>query len=265
MINQNESQNWATRDFTLPLLLSGVFSTVVCIALCAVMYISRDFLNNDLAPRLGLIEPTPTLMPTPTPISCPAIPAGWESVMNDNFFTNKYDWSVGKKTDTYADKNLQIVDGLLRLDIKAKQGVFWHYYPDNPAITDFYLTSQVRKVDGPMDVEYGLTFRKNGNQMLFFTIQDSGIIKVHVRDTEENWLPLLFKGYSENINVGENNELVVLGQGNHYIFCVNQYVVGETDSFDYKYGNSGIGVELENANDEATFEFDDFIIYAPAK
>ncbi len=259
MDNQDGSPSWATKDFTIPLLLSGVVSMVVCVALCAVTYLSRDFLSNDLAPRLGLIEPTPA------PISCPIIPAGWKVAMNDNFNTNKYDWSIGKDTDAYADTNLQIVDGLLRLDIKAKQGVFYYYYPDNKSLPDYYLTSQVRKVDGPTNAEYGLVFRIKDEQKLFFAINDSGSVYTRVRDAEGNWLSPLFKGYSKNIKVGESNKLVIFEQDDHYIFCVNQYVVGEAINPDYPNGNFGVGVDLHNANDEATFEFDDFIIYTPAK
>ncbi len=266
MNNQDESSNWATKDFTIPLLLSGVFSVVICTVLCTVIYLSRDFISNDIAPRLGLIKPTPTSTPIPVPISCPAIPTGWELVMNNNFNTNRYGWPVGKATDAYADTDLQVIDGLLRYNIKAHQGV---YYPQTPGINkapvNFYVTTQARKVSGPQDAQYGLTFLINGNQVLFYTIQDSGRVKVDVLDTEGNWQDPLFNGYSENIKVGESNELVIFRQGSHYTFCVNQYITREINNTDYSFGKFGLGVVLENANDEGIFEFDDFIIYAPAE
>ncbi len=256
MNNQDEPSNWATKDATIPLLLSGVVSVVLCGALCLVMFLSRDLLSNDLAPRLGLIEPTPG------PFSCPAIPKGWKEVMHDNFNSNKYDWSLGKDTDAYADTDLRIEDGLLRFDIEANQGVFYYEYPGNKALTDFYLASEVRKVDGPRDAKYGLVFRINNDQLLFFAIQDSGRVYINARDVEGNWRDEpLFLGHSDLINVDKSNELAIFGRGSHYIFCINQYIAGQIDSADYPMGKFGLGVSLKNGGDKATFEFDDFIIY----
>lgn len=257
MENQNEPSSWATKDFTLPLLLSGVVSTVVCVVLCGAMYVSRDYLNNDLAPQLGLVEPTPT------PIPCPAIPAEWKMVMNNNFDSNKYGWHIGKKSNSYANSNLQVVDGLLRFDITAKKSVFSNWFPYQNISEDFYVTSQVRKVIGPIDAEYGLTFRINGDQILFFAIQDSGIMRVGVRDIKNKWQDNLLIEYSEDIKASENNELVVIGLGSHYTFCINEVFVAETTNTTYQYGKIGIGVELDNINDKASIEYDDFIIYTP--
>ncbi|MBI5351441.1 MAG: hypothetical protein HZB50_02255 [Chloroflexi bacterium] len=261
MENPNEPSSWATKDFTLPLLLSGVVSTVVCVVLCGALYLSRDYLGNDLAPKLGLVELTPTSTPVP---ACPGVPTGWEEAANHNFNNNKYFWPVGHNSDSYADTSLKIEDGLLRLNIKTHQGVYYPLIPStNRAPKTFYATLRARKVSGSQDAEYGIIFRRVRQKFMYFAIQDSGRFNVYSTNSEGEWTPSLLDGYSENINVGESNNLVIFQQDNRYLFCINQYVVGEVDSADYPPGFFGVAVDLDNGNDEAVFEFDDLVIYSP--
>lgn len=251
MNSQDESSKLQKRDMTFPLILTGLCSSYICICICmcaAILSISWYSENEVSAP-------------------CPPVPAGWQTIMNNDFDSNRYIWPIGENSDAYEDTDLQIVDGLLRLDVKAHQGVYDYQFPklNNREQKDFYISTQARKVSGPPDAEYGLIFRVRADQHLFFTIQDSGIVKVHTRDTNGEWQDLFFSGRAENINVDESTQLSIFVEGSNYIFCVNQYVVGEVNNSDYSSGKFGIAVELENANDKAVFEYDDFIVYAPAK
>ena len=258
MNSQDESSKPQKPDMIFPTIMTGLclFYVCICICMCAAL-----LLINKIPPITDLFEPTLI------PISCPAIPAGWQRIMKNDFANNRYVWPVGKNTNSYDDTDLQIVDGLLRFDVKAHQGVYNYQIPsfDSRYVEDSYITAQARKVSGPRDAEYGLVFRVQDEKQLFFSIQDSGSVQVYTRDAMGDWGDLLFTGRSNNINVGDTNQLVVFVQGNNYTFCVNQYVVGEVNNSDYPYGESGIAVELRKANDEASFEYDDYMIYVPVK
>ena len=183
-------------------------------------------------------------------------------VMNDGFDTNRRLWPVGETSDAYADTDLQIADSLLRFNIKSHQGVYYSQSPGvNNSVQDFFVKTQVRKVSGPQDARYGLAFTTSHGQLLFFAIQDSGNVNLFVRDVDGIWQPPLFQGYFDKINPGEYNKLAILGDDEHYTFCINQFTAAEIDSADFPLGTFGVAVNLQGPKDEATFEFDDFIIY----
>jgi hypothetical protein len=209
--------------------------------------------------------PTPSLTPIPTmiPVSCPTVPSEWPLIMNNEFDTNEYSWSTGRDFDDYAYTQLEIVYGFLYYDVQAQQGTFSSTMPVANTLRDFYLSSTMRKIQGPLDAEYGIVFRSAGTQLFFLGIQDSGLVKVHFRDVNYHWQDPIFEGYSQNVKIGESNNVVIFAQGQHYVFCINQVVVGEMDIIYAGFGQIGIGVELENAGDNAIVEYDDLIIYAP--
>ena len=259
MNTEGKPSGWQNQDATLWLLLAALASCLLCVLVCIVFSASGDFINNTLAPGIGLVAPTPT------PAPCPAVPAGWDTVLNDDFKFNKDFWPVGKETGEYADTNLTVYNGLLRLEVMAKQGTFQYFYPAQQPASDFYFVSRARRVSGPADAEYGIVFRLVSDQKLFFAIRDSGTVTVHARTANGIWADPLLRGRSGNIKVREPNDLVVLAQGSHYTFCVNDHVVGEIENTMYLPGKFGIGVDLHKAHEQATFEYDDFTIYAPAK
>jgi hypothetical protein len=259
MEEQEKVSTWATRDLTIPLILSGVISSVACIAVCVVLYLARDFLGNDVAPALGLVDPTPA------PVLCPAIPADWQIVMHDDFSTtNKYYWEHGVDNDDYADAITKIDEGKFKWDIQANQGVFYERRSiKNVTPEDFYVSVNVLNLGGAHDAEYGIGFRIKDRQTLFFSIQASGRVKVHVRDSESDWQPLLFDGRTNHMRMFGADQLEIFRQDGRYSFCVNQELIGEVDDSVYAAGEFGFGAELENEGDTLLLEFDDFIVYAP--
>ena len=264
MDNQNGPSGWATKGATIPLLLGCIFSTVICIVLCAIIYLSRDFIKNDIALIPGLIEPTPT----PDPDICPKIPSEWVKVMDNDFNANTYNWPLGKYTDEYSESNPKITKGLLELSLKAfsNRGVYYYTFPAlNISPENFYFMSTVRQISGREDSRYGVIFRENGGQHYFLSISNSGQFIVKSRNDAGAWKELWFGEHSGIIHPGENNQLVILGQDSHYTFCINQHVVGELDNEEHNLGGFGLGILVQHANDVSIFEYDDLIIYAPAK
>jgi hypothetical protein len=257
MEEQEKSSNWMTKDATMPLLISGLVSTVACIAVCAVLYFSRDYINHDLAPRMGLVDPTPV------PVVCPSVPDPWRVVMDNDFDENQYGWPLGEYTDEYEYSELKMEDGLLYYDVLARQPDFSLNKPVSKKVRDFYLSTSVRKVQGPTDAEYGVTFSQIGDQVYFFSIQDSGAVTVYFRDEESTWQRSVVNSHTQNVHAGGENTLVIFSQDNDYRFCVNGFVVGETYIDDYQYGEVGIALILQSTGDHVVLEYDDLIVYAP--
>jgi hypothetical protein len=263
MNSQGESPNLEKRDNTLPLILTGLFSSYVCICMgmCVTLLFIGKYSNNKVPPIVDLIEPT---LYNP----CLANPAGWEVVINNDFDTNKYNWPVDKYMDEFSESSIQIENSLYRLSLMAfsNRGVYYYDFPAlNKSSKDFYFTSRARQISGQDDADYGVIFHTNGERYYFFSISNSGQFNVRSRNDAGAWKELWYGEDSENIHPGEINELVIFGEDSHYTFCVNQQMVGELDNQEHPLGGFGIGAVLRQANDVAIFEYDDLIIYAPVK
>lgn len=256
-INENPSDDLLTRDITIPLLLSGAATGVICIAFCVLLTLSQNYINTVALPTLGLIEPTPT------PVPCPPVPAGWRKILNENFNSNANDWSVGKEDDIYSTGEEEIDGGVYRISEKAKRGFYSYRYPSMEVLRDFYLRSNVRLASGPPDAEYGVIFRTQRSNHFSFMINNANGVGIyrHSSQSDENW-EMVYRGFSWNVRPAANNELIVMGRGTHFTFCINRQVIAEADHERYPSGKMGIAFSLNQEGDEAVIEFDDLIVYA---
>jgi hypothetical protein len=257
-INENSSNDLLTRDITIPLLLSGAATGVICVAFCVLLFLSQNYINTVALPSLGLIELTPT------PAPCPPVPAGWRRILNENFNSNANDWFVGKEDDIYSTGELEIDDGVYRISEKAKRDVYYHLYPSMEVLRDFYLRSNVRLAKGPFDAEYGVVFRTQRSNHFSFMINNAGEVYIyrHSSRSDEDW-EMVYRGFSRNIQPAGNNELIVMGRDTHFTFCINRQVIAELDHERYPSGKVGIAFSLNREGDEAVIEFDDLIVYTP--
>jgi hypothetical protein len=259
-MSSTEKLSWfEDRDVTAILVGAGCFSTVICVFACVVLTLSEDFLNEQVTPLIGWINPSPT------PRACPAVPAGWVEVFNDEFDSNSNGWPVGKEDDAYAKTDFSVSDGVLRFDMKAYQGVYSYQYPRaNDYLKDFYIRTNVRRASGAFSSEYGITFRLSDWNHYYFAISDSTEVLFyrHIDDDENSWQEI-YQGYSELVRPGEYNELAVLAQGYEFTVCINQQLLIKAVDSGYKNGQFGIGVSLNEPQDEAVFEYEDYTVFAP--
>lgn len=272
MKNQNHLFKNYKGGIVLFLLLIVIFFSGAFVILCVAFLIAPTLIIKNSVQSV-------TVTPTFTTTTCPQVPLNWRKVINEEFVDDQNFWFPGTFQDEYVDVNTQIANGLFQVDISTNQGGFYSTEPYvNATAQDFYMSVFARRVSGPIDSGYGITFRIIGDQLLFFRIQDSGNIQVHARDTDLNWLPALFNNQVFNLKTEEANNLVVFTQNDHYVFCVNNITVGEIYDSNYPLGQLGIGVDLispgnstdfqvdlKNASDYAKFEFDNFIVYIPPK
>jgi hypothetical protein len=261
---QDESSKTQKSDMTFPIILTGLCLSYVCICIC--MFVSLLVIgwysSDEVSPTMELREPTPTT--TLIPVSCPAIPTGWEEVMDDKFGPNVNVWPLGKDADSYVDTEMEIENGALRWSLKAHQGVYAYNEPQYVTSQhDFYLQTNVRQVNSPSDSNYGVTFRGNGGNQYYFALNDVGEVLVFKHaDSEDHWKNLYWDD-TVVAQPGKYNELIVIAQGSHFTFCVNQQVVAEVTDDSYVSGNLGVGVNLQQAKEETIIEYDNYTVYAP--
>lgn len=264
----------------LVILLIFIFCVTAFILLFLAFFIIPTYITQDSSELATITPESVTNTPTYTTKTCPQVPSNWRKGINDDFVDDQNFWFPGTYQDGTIDVNTQIANNLFQVDIRAQQGGFYSTKPyTNATAQDFYISLFARRVSGPTNSGYGITFRIIGDQLLFFRIDDSGLAQVHARDMDWNWLPtLLTNNQVINLNTEKTNQLVVFTQKDHYIFCVNNIIVGEIYDSNYPLGQFGIGVDLisagdnsdfqvklKNENGHAKFEFDNFIVYIPPK
>jgi hypothetical protein len=264
MEDPNEPIKTSQRDFTIPLLISGFLAAVICIVIGAVLFISRNFIRNDIVPRLGLVDPTPTAIPTAIPKTCPPINMRWETSMVEGFNNNNLKWPVGKETDEYGNSDIRIEDSQLLVDLSTTRGVFFHPTPASRySLTDFYLTVDAQQLQGiPFD-GFGLFLRADGAVIHYFHINEYGHIILQQFSSDKQWSEPLYSQYSIPIRNTEMNKLTIIDSETQTVFCVNDTIAFDLDSIGYVFGNFGVALSLSGEEQNASFAFDNFKLFAP--
>jgi hypothetical protein len=251
------------KDHTVPLIMTGLFVGYACICIC--MCVAIILIWRYSPPTMGLLEPTPTA--TPLPVPCPDIPTKWVEVMDDKFGPNVHVWPLGRDKNDYEDSDIEIKNGALTFSFKTYKDFHMFYNPQYVASQhNFYLLTKVRQKKGFLNNDYGVTFRQNDTKYYYFAINNAGEVLIYKRiDDEDHPWEKLYYMPSSSVQPGKYNELTVIAQDSHFIFCVNQQMVTEMDDNSYVSGEVGIGMNLMKANDEVVIEYDNYTMYGPYK
>jgi hypothetical protein len=259
MDNQNGSSSWATKDITVPLLISGVLATGACVILCIVLSVYGKSLPSDSFSDLGLAEPTMG------PMECPALPVEWGIKLQDQFVDNKLGWFLGSDSSEYGHTNTRIEDGLLKLDIKSVEGVFMDQEPNvNATLRDFYFLANMRVQNAAPDTDYGLVVRVDGNDMYYFYVDDVDAY-VQVWDDDDGWGDAMYSDHPILVYPGAMNELAVIHKVDETLFCVNDQVALALQDIGNIFGDFGVAASATGQEETVNFEFDDFVVYMPPK
>jgi serine/threonine-protein kinase len=213
----------------------------------------------------------PTVRPTARPTATaelagvtrtPAVQSSSDqSGFFDSFDTNENNWPTGEDDYGRSVVNTAITDGVYRWDVMARDSVIAWYWPGTDQRTqgDLRLSVDARRVSGPTASDYGLTFREvDEDNFYYFGISDEQQYGFFVIQGGE-WTTLIDWTAADVIQVGQANRVTVLGEGAHFRFFINGVQVGEAeDDTLSEPGIVGLAIELYNAGDEATFEFDNF-------
>jgi tRNA A-37 threonylcarbamoyl transferase component Bud32 len=193
----------------------------------------------------------------------PAAASDWPIVLSDPFDPNVNDWPVGDYSDERVTGNRLVTGGTYRWQAEALDGVIWWSIPDIASVSDFYLTAEARRVNGVEDGQYGVILRRaDRDNYGLFKIEDSQYFKFSVR-YEGEWETVVDWTEAPAIRPGEVNRLTVIAEGSHFTFYINDEYVGEASDDRLTRGQSGLAIELLDAGDAATFEFDNFEVRAP--
>jgi len=156
----------------------------------------------------------------------------------------------------------RFIDGKYRFQVSALDGFVWRLDPDMTSLSDFHLSAEARRVSGPIDAPYGVSFRDDDSNYYYFKISDDGNFRVALYYNGK-WETVISWTTTSTIHPGEANRLAVRGEGSHLTFYINGAQVGEADDSRVGAGTAGVALELNDPGDEAIFEFDNFEVRAP--
>jgi len=191
------------------------------------------------------------------------IASNWPVVFSEPFGSNANDWPAGDYSDERLTGSREIIDGKYHWEADALDGVIWWSIPDVASVSDFYLTVNAQRVRGVTDGQYGVIFRRaDRDNYALFKIEDSQYYKLSVRYQGE-WETVIDWTETSAIRPVGVNRLMVVGEGSHFTFYINDEYVGEIDEDRLPSGTMGLAIELLDAKDAAVFEFDDLEVRAP--
>ena len=124
---------------------------------------------------------------------------------------------------------------------------------------------EARRVSGATNGRYGLVFQydePDSRGVLLISDEGAGSFSAWAVHAGE-WTTLIEWTKSQAIRPGEVNRLTVISEGSHYIFLVNDQIVGEADYGQLTSGIACLTIGLHEAEDSAVFEFDNFELRAP--
>jgi hypothetical protein len=182
--------------------------------------------------------------------------------LEDDFNSNINGWLVGESSDSFAQGETQIVDGVLRRSMTSKRDVAWRVNPMQFSAKDFWLEVEATIAEtsaGSGQASIALTFREdiNGN---YYNVEFSNDGAYRVGLFQDGaWQVVQAWRYDPLIKIreGQPTTFAVLAQGNNFIFYVNgQHLPTLTDDSLPEAGNIGLSMSLYQANQTLTVEFD---------
>lgn len=265
---------------------AGLGFTAVC-CLCVFSAFGIGLLQLSRGNLAAQISATPTLrvtqLITPTGVRATLTPffaasatpsvelaqtatarATWPSVISDTFSTtNTNDWSVGSQDGDLALVRRTLEGGVYRWSLQTKSDVFVRATNSLPRVDDFYFAVDVQQLSGPPSTNYGVVFRERDNaNMYYFSVQEVGRCTL-IRLDDDQSIPLLRAFCGEAIRPGAVNRLAVSVEGAHMLFYINGQLIGEVDDTGLAAGSLTVAVAVAEANQTASFEFDNAELRAP--
>ena len=186
----------------------------------------------------------------------------WRIVLADTFDSNKNKWTNKSTDDEFAAVDYQVTDGRYVWTATAKQSYIGWVRANTKALSDFYLSVEVRQVSGPDTADYGVLFREDeAGNFYYFGMNNEGRFILY--EYKDEWSTLLDITVTDLVQPGEVNRITVIAEGAQFTFFVNdQYLATFTDEHIAK-GGVALAVEMAQEGDQAVFEFDNFELRTP--
>jgi hypothetical protein len=189
--------------------------------------------------------------------------ASWPTIIDDGFDQKTLGWPEGDDTDPLAVINWTIEGGKFRWKATANDSFVWWVYPTMDAVTDFSLSVQMQQTSGAVDGEGGLIYRVQ-EPGLYYTFELNGLDQYAVYShLDDGWHTLIDWSDSDAIREDAPNQLTVVATGSHFEYFINQQNVASLDDASITDGMAGLLIGLSQAEDQGSWEFDDFKLSTP--
>lgn len=205
----------------------------------------------------------PPVQPTAVP---PADFSAWQVLLTDDFSRNVNGWPEGEgEANDYMDNEWEFDNGQLKWHVTAKDtNLYWMAWPELQEVSDFYVSLDVQKAEGPTSNDLGLFFRQAGDGDFYtFNLNDStGEYSIYLVDADD-WTALVDWTSSTAVRIGRVNKLAVAAQGDRLRFYINDRLVEDLTDGTFTSGSLGITISTYDVNDVATFTFDNLDVRVP--
>jgi hypothetical protein len=191
--------------------------------------------------------------------------SAWPVLMSDSFDDNANNWVEDEMDDDeYASINWDIQDGQYRWEATAIQGFVWRVWPEISRAEDFYVSVDVQHTSGIGNAQYGIIFRNSEEPVsyYYFEVHETREFSIFFFN-DESWETLVPLTSSTAIVPGQVNQLEVVGQGEHFVFFINDVFVGEVVESSLTVGEVGLAIGLPDEGNTAVIVFDNFEVKTP--
>jgi hypothetical protein len=189
----------------------------------------------------------------------------WTAAVVEPFEVRTGLFDTGSNSSRDLDESLTISGGKYRWALDCADGEFGcissTYLKTLDNTTDFQLGVEARRIEGPLDGQYGLRFRDDGLSYFEFLIADTGafwVLRWDGRDIEYYFLD----SPSALIVPGGVNRLGVIAEGQNFDFYINGLRVAEIVEPLLPSGSFALSASFPGAQ-QGTFEFDNFSVRTP--
>jgi hypothetical protein len=189
------------------------------------------------APEVPSPTPTSTLAPATIPIRATDTPSEAVLLLEDNFSDPQSGWD--RRSD--ADAEWDYRDGEYRIAVFTPDLAVWSNTSEQHDWADLVMTVEARRVEGPLDNQYGVIVRyQDQSNFYLFSISSDGMFTVQMLRDDE-WIDLVTWTASEAVRPGEEtNTLRVECDGTHMRFLVNEELLTEGEDDTFASGSVGL-------------------------
>jgi hypothetical protein len=189
----------------------------------------------------------------------------WTAAVVEPFEVRTGLFDTGNSSSQDLSESLSIGGGKYHWTIDCEDAEFGcissSYLKTLEDTTDFQLSVEARRIEGPLGGQYGLRFRDDGLSYFEFLIADSGAFWVLRWDGREIEYYYLDRP-SALIRPGEINRLSVIAEGPNFDFYINDLQVAEIVEPLLPSGSFALSASFSGAQ-QGTFEFDNFRVRTP--
>jgi hypothetical protein len=245
---ENEKNNKPETNDRKDIAILISVGAIIIACICCLLIVAGYYLYNDL-----ISSDTASLTNTP----------GFTPVIKEEFNSNRNDWTEGTLSDEYGTATYTI-NGSYLWEITADKPVNQKSWAlKAPNLSDFTINVDATHESGAENASYGILFRVvDTDNLYYFSISDVGYYYVGLLQ-DGNWTTLIDWKETALINVNGLNQLKVVGNGDEFIFYINNQEVDNLTDSTFDNGTGGLAIELYDPGDISTFEFDNFTLSTP--